>query len=353
MKFTVNTNDFKTAMEKVIKAVPKKSALSIIQSVHVTIDNNTCRFYATDLETTIISNIKAETDATETISFILDNISNIHKALKFFKNSEITFDIDNSLLVISCGDKKINQRINIEDIKNFPDSPIVNNDIQFNYNIKELKKRFDLIKYATAKIDSRPIFQGIHFNGSDMVAMDGFVLAVNTDEKLNISTPVTVPETALKIITDILKNDISININDKYILISDDNTTVISRLLSGAYHNYKQNLPSVNIENNAKFNVNNVRDALKYLKTFITEKEKEPIKLHNNELKLKNKSGAYEVNIDIKNTFEDVVGFNCGYMFNALSQFENDVDVILSNRSPIILRQNNNLALVMPVNIKD
>ena len=111
MKFTVNTNEFKTAMEKVIKATMKGN-IPVLENIHVTINNSICRLHATNLTTTIISSVP--TNTIETIDFILDDVKNVCKAMKFFKEYEMTFTIDENKLTMACGDKKISQNIKIE-----------------------------------------------------------------------------------------------------------------------------------------------------------------------------------------------------------------------------------------------
>lgn len=151
MKFTVSTNEFKVSIEKVIKATTKNTALQVLENIHITVNNDVCRLHATDLITTIISNIP--TISTESIDFILDDVKNLHKAIKFFKESEIVFDIEDTKLTISCGDKKISQKVKIETESDniFPCITEVISDKEYTYNISDLKKRVNLINYAVAK----------------------------------------------------------------------------------------------------------------------------------------------------------------------------------------------------------
>ena len=160
MKFTVNTNDFKTAMEKVIKATTKCN-IPVLENIHITINNSICRLHATNLRTTVISSVP--TNTTEMIDFILDDVKNVCKAMKFFKEYEMTFSIDENKLTMSCGDKKISQNIKIETGKDniFPCINEVISDKEYTYKINDLKKRVNLIKYAVAKTDLKPILTGI------------------------------------------------------------------------------------------------------------------------------------------------------------------------------------------------
>lgn len=349
MKFTVNTNEFKAAMEKVIKATMKGN-IPTLENIHVTISNSICRLHATNLTTTIISSVP--TNITETIDFILDDVKNVCKAMKFFKEYEIAFNIDENKLTMSCGDKKISQNIKIETEKDniFPCINEVISDKEYTYNVSDLKKRVNLINYAVAKSDNRPILQGIHFNGNDMVAIDGFKLAVNSNDALNIDTPITVPEIALKTAVDVLCGDIKITTDSKYISIKDDNTSVIIRLLDGEFHDYKKTIPTNT--NFVDVDIKNFTEALKYLKTFISEKTKAPIQWLGNELRLKTIKGMYEVTINTVNTTDNVIGFNCDYMIDGLSQFHDTASISVNKNSPMLIKQGDNTALVLPVRIK-
>ena len=350
MKFTVSTKEFKVSIEKVIKATTKNTALKVLENIHITVNNDVCRLHATDLITTIISNIP--TISTESIDFILDDVKNLHKAIKFFKESEIVFNIEDTKLTISCGDKKISQKVKIETESDniFPCITEVISDKEYTYNISDLKKRVNLINYAVAKSDNRPIFQGIHFNENDMVAIDGFRLAVNSNDSLNIDTPITVPETALKIAVDVLQGNIKITTDKKYISITDENTSIIIRLLEGEFHNYKNNIPTNT--NFVDIDVKNFTEALKYLKTFISEKYKAPIQWLGNELRLKTIKGMYEVSINTANTTDNVIGFNCDYMIDGLSQFHDTASISVNKNSPMLIKQGDNTALVLPVALK-
>ncbi len=350
MKFTVNTNEFKTAMGKVIKATIKGN-IPTLENIHVTTSNSICRLHATNLTTTIISSVP--TNTTETIDFILDDVKNVCKAMKFFKEYEIAFNIDENKLTMSCGDKKISQNIKIETEKDnvFPCINEVISDKEYTYNVNDLKKRVNLINYAVSKSDNRPIFQGIHFNNNDMVAIDGFKLAVNSNDVLNIDTPITVPESALKTAVDVLCGDIKITTDNKYISIKDENTSVIIRLLDGEFHDYKKTIPT-----NTNFmdvNVKNFTEALKYLKTFISEKTKAPIQWLGNELRLKTIKGMYEVSINTVNTTGEVIAFNCDYMIDALNQFDGIANISIGDKGRnILIQQENNTALILPVSMK-
>lgn len=352
MKFTINTQDFKVAIDKAVKVIPAKPSLKILGGVNIIVENDTCTLHATDLETTIVSKIPTNKMETGTINFILDDVKNIQKAMKFFKSDNITFSIDDITLTIASGDKKISQNIKIETGENniFPALNEMVADKKYTYNIDDLKRRFNLIKYAVSKTDIKPILQGIHFNNGDMVACDSWRLAINKDISLNIDTPITILANSLKIATDILQGNIKIETNNKYISISDNNTTVIARLIDGDYIPYKKYIPEE--KSSVEMNVENFMENMKYLKTFTSKKSLNAIQWFEDKLKMRTEKGIYETTIDVISNLDAVIGFNCDYMIDALSQFKGKATICLNSRThPILIKQEENIAIVMPINI--
>lgn len=354
MNFTVSTNDFKVAINKVVKVIPTKSSLEILENVHIIIKDNMCTLHTTDLTTTIVSKIPTNKMETGTINFILGDVKNIQKAMNFFKSDYVKFSIDGNVLTIICGNKKISKNIEIEaeEVNTFPCLPEIISNREYTYNAEDLKRRFNLVKYAIAKNGNNPILQGVHFNNNDMVTLDGCRMSINKDVSLSIDTPITILAEPLKIATDILKGCIKINTDSNYISITDENTTVFIRLLDGEFFNYKNAIPSE--INCTETNIKDFTEAIKYLKTFISGKNRTAIQWFENELKLKTEKGMFEVSIKGTNQINDVIGFDCNLMVDALSQFEGEAEIYLNKKtSPILIKQKDNIALIMPTTIKE
>lgn len=355
MKFIVDTNDFKVAIDKAVKVIPTKSSLETLEGIHIIVKNDTCTLHATDLNTTIVSKIPTNKMETEEINFILGNIKNLQKAIKFFKNDYIKFSIEGSVVTISCGGKKIKQGITIETDEDcvFPIIKEFALKEEYTYDIANLKRRFNLVKYAVSNED-KPALQGIHFKGNDMVTCDGYKLALNKDNNLDITTPITVTLESLKIATGILNGEIKISNDEKeeYIVISDDDTIIYSRLIKEKFPNYEQFIPEET--NCSDINVEDFVQDIKYLKTFTSAKSKTPIQWLGDKLKLKTEKGVYETETNAVSQLDEVIGFKCNYMLDALTQFKNTAKVCLSGKmKPILIKQEEegNMAVIMPCHI--
>lgn len=370
MKFTLVTNEFYEALEKVSKTILEKVSKTIsdskydviINNVKVEIKNNICKLTSTNLTETTITKIPI-INSDGDCEFVLLDIKTLLKAMKFYNADYTDFIFEESKLSVKNGTKNTTQQVlNSTD---FPAEPIFNSDevSEYKYDIKNLSDRLSLVKYAVASINNtKPILAGVHFNSNEIVACDGFKLAINTDSDLTIENPFTIPYKSIKVITDILKDgkknkDINIIVNHKLISFSDDNTTVICGLLAGDYIDYKRFIKKGDIE--LSVNVKDFSDNLKYLKTFITKNSNgkvAPIAWKENKLKVLNSKGMYETEIKLIGEFNNYIGFDCDYMLDLLSQFKdfNDIKVNFTNSvSPIILTSNNNTALLVPIRLED
>jgi DNA polymerase-3 subunit beta len=356
MKFTVNTSDFKSAITKVMKVTPKKSIVSILENVRVEVVNDRCYLKASNLEqfvTTEIDVYHSDSDG----AFVFMDTKLLVKAMKFYKDFEITFEVLNDNKVkVSCGNKSAEQLI-FSGEENYPETPVLDiaNAVEYSYSASKLKERYNLIKYAVSQTDTRPILTGIHFNGNDMVALDGFRLGLNKDTSLNITVPFTMPAQAFNAVDGILEGDITITANHKLLTMKDKNTTFTTRLLDGEYPDYKNFIH--NDGESVEVNIKEFNESLKYFKTFNT-KEKGckaiPTVWNNENLSFKNNTGNYESNISVKGEFNFDIGFDMDYMIDGLSQFKSDsVNIrVVSPVAPMVLCDGgDNLALVLPMRI--
>jgi len=354
VKFTVETIDFKNALTKVMKVASPKSIVPIIENVEVEIKQNKCYLKATNLSQYIKTKIDI-VDTDEDGIFVFTDTKSLLKSMKFYNEFLISFEISGGNKVkIACGNKSAIQRIyNSEDT--LPEFPELNTDesTEYKYNSLKLKERFNLIKYAVSKSGERPIFAGIHFNGEDMVALDGFRMALNKDSVLDVTTPFTLPCEAFNAVDGILNGDITIVANHKYLTMSDKNTTYMSRLLDGEYLKYKEVIPHDGVT--VEVGIKGFNESLKYFKTFDKKEVKAiPTVLNNNVLTFRNSTGEYESKVDIENGFDFKIGFIMDYMIEGLSQFKSDKINIKARSplSPMVLSDNTeNFAVVLPFRI--
>lgn len=349
MKFKVSTVDFKNALTKMEKVLPKKAALPVLENVKISVQENSCCIYATDLEQYVKTNIEAY-DSTGDAAFVFSDTKSLIKAIKFFNGYDISFEVRDGSVMVQCGDKKANLKTMDASYPNFPE--VTNKSEEYSYTADKLSERFNLVKYAVSTNENRPIMTGVHFDGENMVTCDAYRMAVNKDSDLSFKTRFTVTTRTLELCRKILDNKIMVGHNDKYITFEDANTTVIARLIEGLYLDYKSVIP--NMGNSVKVNVKDYTDSLKYLKTFI-ENKTDYVAWKANRLMYRAAMGEYEATISMTGEFDYTIGFNVDYMLDCLTQFEDDVEIVMgeSNVKPMLFKQGSNTALVLPARLKE
>ena len=355
MKFTVDTLEFKSAFERAFKVTGVKTIPSL-ENVRIKKIENDCHLLASNCEQYV--DIVVFSQSKDSVEFSFSDSKAILKAMKFFTGEFIELDCDENEVTISCGGKKAKQRIICDD---FPEFPIVGDTVHnsFVYTNTRLKKRLKSVKYAVSTEEHRKILMGVCFNGNDLVAVDGYRLAINSDADLAVTTPFVVPPAALKTVTEIMGKNITITTDSKHMFISDGQAAFITRLFDGEYFNYSTaiNQAKTGYRQSCFVESTEFENSLKYLRTFNKAKGSMIVHWYADKLGVKNSSGYFESNVDIMGEMDIEIAFNLDYMLEALGQFSGRVKILLSSATaPILITDedgDNNVALVLPIRAKE
>ncbi|MDE7139002.1 MAG: DNA polymerase III subunit beta, partial [Ruminococcus sp.] len=281
---------------------------------------------------------------------------------------EITFSINESLIInISCSSTECSfSAMSAED---YPDLPVVDSQRGFKIKNSVLKSMINQTSYAASLNESKPILTGELFdieNGKfNMVAIDGFRLAIRSEEiESQENYHFVVPKKALLEISSLMKDDTDciVYTNDRHIIFQTGNVFVISRLLEGAFHNYKVSIPSVH-KTEVIINKREFSTCLERCSLLIDEKNKAPIRceVENGEVKISCKTGIGRINDSLSAdiTGESVtIGFNNKLFLDALRAAEGDkIRIRFGGATKVIeilpLEGENFIFLVMPVQLKN
>jgi len=352
MKNVVNASEFLKAITKVSKVLPKKSSFKILEEVKVEFIDNKCIITGTDIEQIIISEIEANGD---NFSFVFKDTNLIIKASKHF-DSDLEFVYEDDKIILNSNGKSCKQLT--LSVKEYPDIPKIKADNSYDVNSTELFERYNKIKYAVGNDITRPVITGVCFKNNKMVALDGFRMAINTNDNLTVANEIIVPQNALNLLSIYDKNiKLQMQTNDKYIVFTDENTKLISRLIEGEYFDFEKIVPQ-NSSEEYNVTIKEYINELKYLKEFVNNKnvKTEPVKFEKGILSIQNADGEYSSNVNFGHESDIVYGFNCNYMLDALNQFKDNETVnykVISRIAPMILSNDNDLALVLPIRLKD
>ena len=366
MKFICDKNELSEAIGNVSKAVSTKSSIPALEGIKVRVFNGIVELTAYNLELGICTSINAQTEGEGEFVASSRLFSEFTRKMS---GNEVTFDINSSLVInISCNETECSfQGISATE---YPDLPVVDTDKSFEVKQGTLKSMIMQTNYATSQNESKPILTGELFdieNGQfNMVAIDGFRLAIRCEQiNCNERYHFVVPKKALIELASLIKDEDApcrVCTNDKHIIFQINNIFVISRLLDGAFHNYKLSIPSES-KTEIVISKREFATSLERCSLLIDDKNKSPIRCEteSGKVKINCKTPIGKINDSIPAEVlgETVtIGFNNRLMLDALKAAEGDkVRIKLNGAMKVIeilpLEGESFIFLVMPIQLRN
>ncbi len=328
MKVKVFTQEFKTAFEKVINAALKKSSLPILENVKIDFNSNGMGLTASDLEHYIKINIEAMAEVEGT--FILTNLAQFKKALKYFKDTYIEFNVTENELCISSGNKDMKVTVSYE-AEDFVKIPELEGDLQeYQTTTSKLLYRVNKIKHALSKDATRPILAGYNFNKDYMVTCDGYRIALSKDDNMYINNSFTVRSGAITLLEKCIKKKedfpISLYVTEKYIRLAYENIEITSRLIEGDYIKVEQLFPT-EFKTTVATDKKELKDNVMYINEF-HDKSKTPMIFNINETfeqKFSSNKGLYRTETAANIEGEELtIGVNPNYVLDVLKNIDDE-----------------------------
>ncbi len=364
MKIACQKSDLLNGINIVLKAVPVKTTMPILDCILIDVKDNNIMLVANDMElgikTIIEGNVIEEGRVAinskifaDIIRKLPDNEVNIHSD-------------DNYVTYINCEKARFN--ISGKCADEFPDIPEISKDRMIEISQFTLKEIIRQTVFSISDNENKNIMAGELFEINDgvlrIVALDGHRISIR---KVNLKenyadVKVIIPGKALNEISKILSGEINdmmkLYITDRHIMFEFNNTVVLSRLIEGDYYKIDQMLKydyETKITINKKVFLNCIERSILLVK----ENEKKPVIIgigdENMELKMNTSIGSMNEELSIVKEGKDLlIGFNPKFLFEALRVIDDEeIDIYLINqKSPCFIRNEEDtyLYLILPVN---
>jgi DNA polymerase-3 subunit beta len=265
---------------------------------------------------------------------------------------ELDLTINKNQAVIKCSRSRF--ALNLGVLNEFPNYNVLNNDEGLKVNCSEFISVISGINYATSNNEKRPILTGVNF-GEYVVATDSFRLA-RIDKDLGLRC--TIARNDIENLISILKGSESVLIrNTKNTATFEfDDTIYMTRLLDGNYPDTSR-LIAKDCYYTIKVDRQRLIESIERVNIFNEEYKTIILDANNGVLKLS--SSATQVG-DATDLLEcennDNIKFACNgdYLKEALSRFKKDkIELnLVSNIKPITIKENDMVALVLPVKVE-
>lgn len=364
MKLIFTKSSLNKAVGIVMKAVPTRTTMSILECILIDASTNEIKFTANDMELGIETIVEGEIIEKGKVAIDAKIFSEIVRKLP---DNDITIETDdNYTSTITCEKSKFNIAGKSGD--DFSYLPVIIKEKSISLSQFTLKETINQTIFCTSPNDNNKMMTGELFEVKDnvlkVVGLDGHRIAIRN---INLSgnaddVKVVVPGKTLNEISKILSSDaesvVNIYFTNNHILFEFDNTMVVSRLIEGEYFKINQMLSS-DYETKVVINKKEFLDSIDRANLLIREGDKKPIIINilNGLLQVNVNSaiGALNEDIDIDKEGKDImIGFNPKFLMDALRVIddENVTMYLVNHKSPCFIRDKEEkyIYLILPVN---
>ena len=365
MKLVCSKSNLLKSVNIVLKAIPGKTTMPILECILIDASTNNIKFTANDMELgieTIVDGTILEKGIVAIDAKIFSDI------IRKLPDNDVTIETDGNLTTtITCEKAKFS--ISGQSGEEFSYLPYVERDnhiVVSQFTLKEVIRQtiFSIAANENNKMMTGELFE-VKGDMLRVVSLDGHRISIRKIElKEEYSDiKVVVPGKTLSEISKILSGEIddqvSIYFTKNHILFEFDQTMVVSRLIEGEYFRIDQMLSS-DYDTKVSVNKKEFLDCIDRATLLVREGDKKPIVIEitdgSMELKIDSAMGSMNEEIDIEKSGKDIViGFNPKFLIDALKVIDDEViNMYLMNpKAPCFIRddEENYTYLILPVNI--
>ncbi|MFV0342887.1 MAG: DNA polymerase III subunit beta [Anaerocolumna sp.] len=364
MNIICSKSELQNHVNIVLKAVPAKSTMPILECIIIDVKEDEIKLIANDMELGIETIVKGEILETGSVALNAKVFSEIIRKLP---ENDVTIKVDsNYSITILC--EKAKFVISGKSSEEFPFLPKIDkvNGVKLSqFTLKETIRQtvFSISDNENNKIMTGELFEIID-NELKVVSLDGNRISIrkvilNTNyDQIKVIVPGKTLNELSKILSGEFEDEITLYFTDNHIIFEFDNTIVLSRLIEGEYYKINQMLSS-DYETKVTVNKKELLSCIDRATLLVKETDKKPIIVNINdrfiELRINSNIGSMNEEIDIAKEGKDIqIGFNPKYVMDALKVIDDEeIEIYLINpKAPCFIRDKaeNYIYLILPVN---
>ena len=364
MKFVCKKTELLKGVNIVLKAVPSKTTMSILECILIDASTNQIKLTANDMELGIETIIEGDILEKGIVAIDAKIFSEIVRKLP---DNDVTIETDKDYKTkITCEKAKFD--ISGKSGEDFSYLPYIEKTDFISVSQFSLKEIIKQTIFSISDNENNKMMTGELFEVKDdilkVVSLDGHRVSIrNLELKESYGNKkVIVPGKTLievsKILSGEMEDLVRIFFTKNHIVFEFDETTVVSRLIEGEYFRIEQMLSS-DYETKVKVNKKELLSCIDRATLLIKEGDKKPIiiQIGDGEMRLKITSGIGSMNEEIvieKEGKDILIGFNPKFLIDALRVIDDEmVTLYLVNpKAPCFIRDEKEsyIYLILPVN---
>ncbi|MDO4522460.1 MAG: DNA polymerase III subunit beta [Eubacteriales bacterium] len=364
MKIICSKNELMKSVNIVMKAVPSKTTMPILECILIDASKGQIKFTTNDMELGIETIVNGQIIQKGTIALNAKLFSEIIRKLP---DNDVTIQTDDKYQAdIIC--EKAKFHIPGQSGEDYPYLPYVEKDQSIylsQFTLKEVIRQtiFSIAQNENNRMMTGELFE-IRDNMLKVVSLDGHRISIRRIELKESYEPkkVVVPGKTLIEISKILSgetdDEVHIYFTNNHILFEFDDTVAVSRLIEGEYFRIDQMLSS-DYETKVNINKRELLNCIDRATLMIKEGDKKPIIMgiedDDMELKINSQIGSMNEHISIEKEGKDLmIGFNPRFLMDALRVTDEEtIQMYLVNpKAPCIIKDEKEsyVYLILPVN---
>lgn len=363
MKLIFKKNNLLKAINIVLKAVPSKTTMPILECILIDATSNEIKFTSNDMELGIETIAEGEIVERGNIALDAKIFSDIIRKLP---ENDIVIETHDLKTTITCEKAKFD--IIGKPSEDFSYLPFVEKNDFISLSQFTLKEMIRQTIFSIAANENNKMMTGELFEIKDnmlrVVSLDGHRIAIRkmmlkeTYEDRKVVVPGKTLIEISKILSGEVEDTVNIFFTPNHIVFEFDQTTVVSRLIEGEYFRIDQMLSS-DYETKVKINKKELLNCIDRATLLVKESDKKPIIISINsdcmELKIDSQIGSMKEEIDIEKEGKDLmIGFNPKFLIDALRVIDDEMITIylVNPKAPCFIRdeQESYIYLILPVN---
>lgn len=364
MKIICSKSELLRGVNTVLKAVPAKTTMPILECILIDTTDGQIKLTANDMELGIETKIQGDILDKGKIALEAKLFSEIVRKLP---DSEVTIQTDDSYrALIKCEKAKFNiAGKSGEDFSYLPEIEKNQKVVLSQFSLKEIIRQtiFSIADNENNRLMTGELFE---INGNEMkvVSLDGHRISIRKIElkeeynHIKVVVPGKTLNEVSKILTGGVDDDVHMFFTGRHVVFEFDDTVVVSRLIEGEYFRIEQMLSS-DYETKISLNKKELQSCIERASLLVKEGDKKPIIMNimdgSMELKINSFIGSMNEDIDIMKTGKDLmIGFNPKFILDALRVIDDEqIDIYMINpKAPCFIRDEEKkyIYLILPVN---
>ena len=364
MKITCPKEALLKSVNIVLKAVPSKTTMTIMQCIFINCSSGKISFTANDGELAIETIVDGVIEEPGHVAIEAKIFSEIVRRLP---ENDVTIDVDERYSVrITC--EKAKFEIAGKEGEDFSGLPSIVKDKYISISHFSLKEIIRQTIFSISENENNHMMAGelLEVKGDklQLTSLDGHRISIRRidlkDEYDN--NKVIIPGKTLneisKILTGGIDDEVLIYFSKNHVMFEFDETTVVSRVIEGDYFKI-DNMISADYETKVVINKREFMSCIDRAMLLVRESDKKPLIMNITdnmmEIKLMSAIGSLREDISVNKTGRDImIGFNPSFLADALRVIDDDeVTLYMVNpKAPCFIRDDSEsyIYLVLPVN---